>query len=191
MMLPGWLTVHVIGYGLASGVIVGAGAYALHEHDAKIRFDEKLIAARDADTLRTRLMQAVIDHASAKVETVTVALRSVIQPTKVLIDSARKYVHDTVLVKQALDSAKATTTACLLVASACDDFRKMAKDSMRVLVTLLRQRDDAAVHAMAPPPMPRFSRGLQLGAGVCLDGKKPIRGVPCASLTYGFHLRIF
>lgn len=190
-MIPAWLTVHVIGYGLASGVIVGAGAYALHEHDAKIRAEDKAIAARDADTLRTRLMQDVIDHASARVETVTVALRNVVQPTRVLVDSARKYIHDTVLVAKALDSAKASTTACLLVASACDQFRKMATDSMRVLRTLLLQRDDAAIHAAAPPLPPRLSRGLQLGAGVCLDGKKPIRGVPCASLTYGFHFRIF
>jgi hypothetical protein len=191
MILPAWLTIHVIGYGAAALIVGGAGAYALHEHDAKIRAEDQAIAARDADTLRTRLMELAVNNASARVETVTVALRNVIQPTRVLVDSAKKYIHDTVLVKTALDSAKKTIAACSELILSCDQFRKMATDSLRVLGILLRQRDDAAIHAAAPPLPPLLSRGLQLGAGVCLDARKPTRGAPCVSLTYGFTLRTF
>ena len=190
-MIPGWLTAHVIGYGVASGLIVGGGAYALHEHDAKVRAEMKAEAARDADTLRTRLMQDALARAAAKVETVTKYLPPLIKRTSSLIDSARRRPTDTALVQRALSVADTSTRKCTELVQTCDAFKAMAKDSMRVLGILLRQRDDAAMHAAAPPLPPRLSRGLQLGVGVCLDGKGPVRGVPCASLTYGFHIRMF
>lgn len=196
MILPSWLTIHVLGYGLASGIIVGAGAYALHEHDAKIRAEDKAIAARDADTLRTRLMQDAIDRASARVETVTVALKPIIQNTKTIVDSARRHVTDTLLVKQALNSSDESTAKCSELIVTCGQFRTMATDSMRVLRRLLAQRDDEAVRAHAPLPAPRFSRGLELGVGECvtarpIDGRTSVFGAPCLSITYGFHLRLF
>jgi hypothetical protein len=191
VILPGWVTLHVVGYGLAAGGLVGAGAYALHEHDAKIHAEDKAQAALDTDTLRTRLMQAAIDAKSAQVDTVIVATRSIIQPTKVLIDSAKKYIHDTVLVQSALAHADSTIKACSLLIQTCDQFRKMATDSMRVLGILLHQRDQERLQTFATPPAPRISRGIQLGAGYCVPVTPPYRGAPCVSVTYGFHLRIF
>lgn len=191
MIIPGWLTVHVIGYGLAVGVIGGAGAYALHEHDAKIHAEDKAESEKTADSLRTALMQHAIDAAAAKVDTVIVATRSIIQPTKVLIDSATKHVTDTVLVHDALAKADTTIKACSLLAQTCDQFRRMATDSMRTLGILLRQRDQERLQAFAPPPAPRAGLGIQLGVGACIDAMKPISGKPCVALTGGVHLRIF
>jgi hypothetical protein len=191
MIIPGRLTIHVIGYGLASGVILGGGAYALHEHDAKVRAEVKAESEKTTDSLRTALMQNAIDAASAKVDTVIVATRSIIQPTRVLIDSATKHVTDTVLVHDALAKADTTIKACTLLVQSCDQFRKMATDSLRVLGILLRQRDQERLQSFAPPPPPRLSRGIQIGAGYCIDAAPPYRRAPCLSITYGFHVRIF
>jgi transcriptional regulator of nitric oxide reductase len=191
MIVPAWLTVHVIGYGLAVGVIGGAGVYALHEHDSKIRAEDKAQAALDADTLRTRLMQAAIDAKSAQVDTVIVATRTIIQPTKVLIDSATKHVTDTTLVKAALAKADTANKVCLLLAQTCDEFKKMATDSMRVMGILLRQSDQRAKQAFAPPPAPRLSVGIQAGVGYCVPLTPPYSGKPCVSATIGGSLRIF
>jgi hypothetical protein len=106
-----------------------------------------------------------------------------------LVDSARRFIHDTILVAAALDSSKKTVAACSELVLSCDQFRKMATDSMRALVIRLRQRDEAAIHALAPPPAPRFDRGIQLGVGYCIDASG--RHAPCASITYGFQVRIF
>jgi hypothetical protein len=191
MIIPGWLTLHVIGYGLASGIILGAGGYALHEHDAKVRAEVKNEDEKTADSLRTALMQNAIDAASAKVDTVIVATRNIIQPTKVLIDSATKHITDTLLVHDALAKADTTIKACTLLMQTCDQFRRMATDSMRTLGQLLAQRDHERLEAFAPIPAPRVSRGIQLGVGYCVPATPPYRGAPCASITYGVHLRIF
>ncbi|MDD1678748.1 MAG: hypothetical protein LUO93_06140 [Methanomicrobiales archaeon] len=191
MIVPAWLTLHVVGYGLAVGIIGGAGAYALHEHDAKIHAEDAAQAALDRDTLRTRLMQDALNAASAKVETVTVALKPIIQRTITLIDSARRQPTDTALVQRALNAADTSTRKCTELVQTCGDFKKMATDSLRVMGILLRQANQRALNVFAPPPAPRVSRGIQAGLGVCFDAIPPYRGVPCASVTYGFHLRIF
>jgi len=191
MIIPAWLTLHVVGYGLASGVILGAGAYALSQHDGRIRAEDKAQAAIDRDTLRTRLMQDAIDRAAAKIDTVIVATKSIIQPTKIFIDSAAKHITDTVLVRAALAKADSTVKACTELLQTCGDFKKMATDSMRVLGILLRQSDQRALKVFAPQAERRFSWGIQAGTGVCLAATKPIGGQPCLALTFGGHLRIF
>ena len=191
MILPGWVTLHVIGYGLAGGALLGGGVYALHEHNAKIHAEDKAQAAIDADTLRTRLMQDAIDAKGKQVDTVVVATRTIIQPTKVLIDSAVKHVTDTALVKAALAKADTANKVCLLLAQTCDDFKKMATDSMRVLGILLRQRDQAALKVFAPPLAPRLLLGLSAGVGYCVPLAPPYSGKPCIAATVGGHLRIF
>jgi hypothetical protein len=197
MILPAWATTHVVGYGVAALLVGGTGTLWLHEHDNRVKAEmhaqDLAIAHQHEDSIVTAQNLAAVSAASAKVETVTVALRSVIQPTRVLIDSARKVIHDTTYVRVALDSASSAIKACQLVASACDTFRRLATDSLASLAALLKQRDHEMLVAVTPP-QPRFSRGLQLGAGVCgvgrkVDGKESVFGAPCVSLSYGLQVR--
>jgi hypothetical protein len=191
MIVPGWLTIHVIGYGLASGVILGAGAYAINQHDGKIRAEEQAKAAFDRDTLRTRLMTDAINAKAAQVDTVRIATQTIIRPTQLLIDSARKHVTDTLLVQATLAKADSANKVCLLLAQTCHDFTIMAKDSMRVLGIALRQSNERALKVFAAPPERRFSWGIGAGVGACVMTGKPLAGKPCVALIVDGHLRLF
>jgi hypothetical protein len=198
MMLPGFLTVHVIGYGVAGLLLTGTGAVLIHEHDSRIRAEvqaqERAKATEDADTLRTRLMEAAVAAVARRVDTVTVALRPIIQRTNTIIDSARRRPTDTALVQRALSLADTSSRKCTDLILSCDAFKKIATDSIRGLANLVAIRDHEKLVAVTPPS-PRITQGIQLGAGACIaarkvGGKESLFGAPCISATYGIQVRI-
>jgi hypothetical protein len=194
MIVPGWITMHVIGYGLASGIILGAGGYALHEHDAKVRAEvqaqERAKAATDADTLRTRMLEAAVAAVARRVDTQTVVLKPIIQRTNTIIDSARRRPTDTALVQRALNLADTSSAKCSELILTCDLFKRMATDSIKALVNLVGVRDHELLVAVTPSS-PRLSFGLSAGVGYCVPLAPPYGGKPCVAAIAAGHLRIF
>lgn len=197
-MFPAWATTHVIGYGVAALLVGGTGAALLHEHDSRIRAEvqaqERAKAAEDADTLRTRLMEAAVAAVARRVDTVTVALRPIIQRTNTIIDSARRRPTDTALVQRALSVADTSSRKCSELILSCDAFKKIATDTIKALRDLVAQRDHEKLVAVTPPAK-RFTQGIQLGVGGCfmgrkIDGKQSVFGAPCISATYGIQIRL-
>lgn len=161
------------------------------EHDARIRAEDAAKATLAQDQLTIAHWRDMYNATSARVDTQRILTRQIITNTVPVIDTALVYIHDTILVRRALDSAQHVIAACTESENRCEQLQRIAAHTIDSLSHLTLKRDTDRVKIFLPMPAPRFSRGIQLGGGLCQSLVHLNEREACASITYGIHLRIF
>jgi hypothetical protein len=159
------------------------------EHDARVRAEQRARDLYVLDSVKTAQWSVRLEGDARRVDTLVVQTRTTIAPTKEILSTAIEHITDTVLVRQAAESAGTALDRCTELANSCATFRVTARATMDSLTRLISDRDRDRINTFAKPSAPRVSHGVSIGVGYCVaaDGRR----TPCLALTYGFHLRIF
>lgn len=160
------------------------GVRTLIEHDRRIRAEEQAVARAALDSSTVAHWRGLYEADARRVDTLVLATRQVIAPTKEVLRTAIERITDTILVRAALDSATHTLDRCTDILDACAKFRNTATHTIDSISGLLRTRDALV---LKPLQQGRLSRGAQIGLGYCIaaDGHRN----PCLAITYGFSVR--
>jgi len=173
---------------MLAGAVMILGMRACYDHDGRIRAEENAKAAKSKDSLLVEHWRQMYDAQASHVDTVVIATKQVLQPTREGIKTALERITDTVVVKASLEKADSTIRSCQDAVNACLLFRVGATKTIDSLSGLIARRDSERVRFFAPPRPARITKGVQLGIGYCIDATG--RRVPCGYAGYGMSIRL-
>lgn len=178
---------------MLAGVLTVFTFRACDEHDARIRAEDREKQAKIVDSIKVDHWQQMYEAASARVDTQRIITQRTIEKAVPMIDTAFKYIHDTIKVAQALQEASGAIQACTDLLNRCSALQAQSTHVIDSLRNLLRSRDNEKVNLFAIPAPPRTSKGFQVGIGGCFGRRgswtQPVATAPCGYFGYGYSFR--